>query len=273
MAAAARLRHATRHVSHGASSRRVTTIGESRGCNGRAAEDAERNEPGGGKKDPWNSGGSGDHEAEHAAGTAARRRAGVKPANAGLGLGLGLNLGLGLPLTRTLAEARQLAEAVTRSGCCYALTHTYLGYPLIVEARARVLNGELGPIRRVVVSYAQGWLATRLEDTGHKQADWRTNPARSGPGGSVADIGVHAFNLVEYVSKPLSHSLRLFGNMYAGELLFMLIAGLFASWVTFVPGVFVHAGWAIFHILIILLQAFIFMMLTIVYLSQAHEHH
>lgn len=115
-------------------------------------------------------------------------------------LQLGFHVLSDKPATRTLAEARQLAEAVTRSGCCYALTHTYLGYPLIVEARARVLNGELGPIRRVVVSYAQGWLATRLEGTGHKQADWRTNPARSGPGGSVADIGVHAFNLVEYVT-------------------------------------------------------------------------
>ncbi|NOT87385.1 MAG: F0F1 ATP synthase subunit A [Lysobacter sp.] len=80
-------------------------------------------------------------------------------------------------------------------------------------------------------------------------------------------------NLVEYLSKPVSLGMRLFGNMYAGELLFMLIAGLFASWATFVPGVFVHAGWAIFHILIILLQAFIFMVLTVVYLAMAHEHH
>ena len=80
-------------------------------------------------------------------------------------------------------------------------------------------------------------------------------------------------NLVEYLSKPVSLGMRLFGNMYAGELLFMLIAGLFASWATFVPGVFIHAGWAIFHILIILLQAFIFMVLTVVYLAMAHEHH
>jgi len=80
-------------------------------------------------------------------------------------------------------------------------------------------------------------------------------------------------NVVEYLSKPVSLGMRLFGNMYAGELLFMLIAGLFASWVTFVPGVFLNAGWAIFHILIILLQAFIFMVLTVVYLAMAHEHH
>ena len=80
-------------------------------------------------------------------------------------------------------------------------------------------------------------------------------------------------NVVEYLSKPVSLAMRLFGNMYAGELIFMLIAGLFASWVTFVPGVLLNAGWAIFHILIILLQAFIFMVLTVVYLAMAHEHH
>lgn len=82
------------------------------------------------------------------------------------------------------------------------------------------------------------------------------------------------FNLVEYVSKPLSHSLRLFGNMYAGEILFLLLwmwaatglAGVFFSF-------WLGLGWAIFHILIVLLQAYIFMMLTVVYISMAHEHH
>ena len=82
------------------------------------------------------------------------------------------------------------------------------------------------------------------------------------------------FNLVEYVSKPLSHSLRLFGNMYAGEILFLLLwmwaaTGLVGTFFGFVLGL----GWAIFHILIVLLQAYIFMMLTIVYISMAHEHH
>ena len=80
-------------------------------------------------------------------------------------------------------------------------------------------------------------------------------------------------NLVEYLSKPVSLGMRLFGNMYAGELVFMLIAGLFASWITFIPGVIFNTAWAIFHILIILLQAFIFMVLTVVYISMAHEHH
>ncbi len=80
-------------------------------------------------------------------------------------------------------------------------------------------------------------------------------------------------NLVEYLSKPVSLSMRLFGNMYAGELVFMLIAGLLASWITFVPGVLAGAAWGVFHILIILLQAFIFMVLSVVYISMAHEHH
>jgi len=82
------------------------------------------------------------------------------------------------------------------------------------------------------------------------------------------------FNLIEYISKPLSHSLRLYGNMYAGEIIFLLI-GLWAA--TGLTGVIVggvlHLGWAIFHILIVVLQAYIFMMLTVVYIAMAHEHH
>ena len=82
------------------------------------------------------------------------------------------------------------------------------------------------------------------------------------------------FNLVEYVSKPLSHSLRLFGNMYAGEILFLLLwmwaaTGLAGT----IFGSILGLGWAIFHILIVLLQAYIFMMLTVVYISMAYEHH
>jgi F-type H+-transporting ATPase subunit a len=81
-------------------------------------------------------------------------------------------------------------------------------------------------------------------------------------------------NIVEYFSKPLSHSLRLFGNMYAGEIIFMLL-GLWAA--TGIAGTFfgsiLHVGWAIFHILIVVLQAYIFMMLTVVYLAMAHESH
>ena len=82
------------------------------------------------------------------------------------------------------------------------------------------------------------------------------------------------FNMIEYISKPLSHSLRLYGNMYAGEIIFLLL-GVFASTgvVGMLLGGVLGAGWAIFHILIVALQAFIFMMLTVVYLSMAHESH
>jgi len=104
------------------------------------------------------------------------------------------------PATRTLAEAQALAEAVKRSNRLYALTHTYLGYPLVAEARARVTGGEIGIVRRVQVEYPQGWLATPLESAGNRQAQWRTDPQRAGVGGSVGDIGVHAFNLAEYVT-------------------------------------------------------------------------
>jgi F-type H+-transporting ATPase subunit a len=82
------------------------------------------------------------------------------------------------------------------------------------------------------------------------------------------------FNLVEYISKPLSHSLRLYGNMYAGEIIFLLIAMLASVGLAGTAfGVFLNLGWAIFHILIVVLQAYIFMMLTVVYIAMAHEHH
>ena len=102
-----------------------------------------------------------------------------------------------------------------------------------------------------------------------------TAPFHAHGAGAKAALALPNFglNLVEYLSKPVSLAMRLFGNMYGGELVFMLIAGLAASWVTFVPGVLFNAAWAIFHILIILLQAFIFMVLTVVYLAMAHEHH
>ncbi len=95
-----------------------------------------------------------------------------------------------------------------------------------------------------------------------------------GMGGKIALVIPNlVLNLVEYLSKPVSLAMRLFGNMYGGELVFMLIAGLFSSWLFFLPGVLFGAAWAVFHILIILLQAYIFMMLTVVYISMAHDHH
>lgn len=82
------------------------------------------------------------------------------------------------------------------------------------------------------------------------------------------------FNCVEYVSKTLSHSLRLFGNMYAGELIFLLLGMLGASGIIgMLGGAILHLGWSIFHVLIVVLQAYIFMMLAVVYVAMAHEHH
>jgi len=104
------------------------------------------------------------------------------------------------PATRTLAEARTIAAAVARSKRCYALTHTYLGYPLVTEARLRVLSGDVGKVHRVQVDYPQGWLTTAQETSGNRQAEWRTDPQRAGVAGCVGDIGVHAFNLAEYIT-------------------------------------------------------------------------
>jgi predicted dehydrogenase len=104
------------------------------------------------------------------------------------------------PATADLAEAQTLADVVKRTGLLYGLTYTYTGYPLVREARAMVRSGKLGNIRKAVVQYSQGWLSTQLEATGHKQAAWRSDPAQSGMGGAIGDIGVHAFQLLEYVS-------------------------------------------------------------------------
>ena len=101
------------------------------------------------------------------------------------------------PLTATLAEAKRLAKAAEASGVVFALTHNYTGYPMIRQARAMAEAGELGDIRLVQVEYAQDWLA---EPVANKQADWRTDPARSGAGGSTGDIGTHAFNLAGFVT-------------------------------------------------------------------------
>ena len=104
------------------------------------------------------------------------------------------------PLTATLPEAKRLAKAAEASGVVFALTHNYTGYPMIRQAAAMVRNGDLGEIRVVQVEYAQDWLAEPIEQTGQKQADWRTDPARTGAGGSTGDIGTHAFNLAAFVT-------------------------------------------------------------------------
>jgi predicted dehydrogenase len=104
------------------------------------------------------------------------------------------------PLTTTLEDALSLAAMVKRTGLVFGLTHNYTGHPMVRQAREMVLAGEVGPIRIVQVEYVQDWLSTPLEKTGHKQAEWRTDPARSGPAGSLGDIGTHAFNLACFVT-------------------------------------------------------------------------
>ncbi|MFD1949789.1 Gfo/Idh/MocA family protein [Sphingomonas arantia] len=101
------------------------------------------------------------------------------------------------PATATLAEAHELAALVAAADVPYGLTYTYSGYPMVREARARVAAGALGTLRRIVVEYPQGWLATGAQG---KQAEWRVDPARAGDGGCIADIGVHALHLAEFVS-------------------------------------------------------------------------
>jgi predicted dehydrogenase len=102
------------------------------------------------------------------------------------------------PLTATLAEARRMVQAAERSDALFVLTHNYTGYPLVRQARDMVAAGALGQIRVVQIEYAQDWLAEPPAD--NKQAAWRTDPARAGPGGATGDIGTHAFQLARFVT-------------------------------------------------------------------------
>jgi predicted dehydrogenase len=104
------------------------------------------------------------------------------------------------PLTTTLEQALRLRDKVRASGLIFAVTYNYTGYPLVRHARAMVEGGELGAVRIVQVEYPQDWLAGPLEATGQKQADWRTDPDRSGAGGCIGDIGTHAWQLAHFVS-------------------------------------------------------------------------
>ena len=104
------------------------------------------------------------------------------------------------PLCFDMEEALHLQKLVKETGLLFALTHNYTGYPMVKQARAMVKNGDIGQVRKVVVEYPQGWLSTKLEDSGQKQADWRTDPKRSGVAGAMGDIGTHAENLAEYIT-------------------------------------------------------------------------
>ncbi len=111
----------------------------------------------------------------------------------------GLHVMSDKPATLDLAQAHELAGVVAASGRLYGLTHTYTGYPMVREAREIVRRGDLGAVRKIVVEYSQGWLSRPIEQGGDKQAGWRADPAQSGVGGCIGDIGTHAFNLAEFI--------------------------------------------------------------------------
>jgi predicted dehydrogenase len=117
-----------------------------------------------------------------------------------LALEKGFHVVLDKPMTFTLAEALQLQKKVKETGLLFCLTHTYSGYPMVKQARQMVKAGDFGKIRKVYVEYPQGWLSRLSEKDGSKQAEWRTDPARSGKSGAMGDIGTHAAHLAEYIS-------------------------------------------------------------------------
>ncbi|MEO7314541.1 MAG: Gfo/Idh/MocA family oxidoreductase, partial [Ginsengibacter sp.] len=104
------------------------------------------------------------------------------------------------PMTLTLEEAKKLQQKVEETGLLLCLTHTYSGYPMVKQARQMVANGDLGKIRKIMVEYIQGWLSEPSEKEGNAQAEWRTDPKRSGIAGAMGDIGTHAAHLAEYIS-------------------------------------------------------------------------
>ena len=114
--------------------------------------------------------------------------------------GAGIHVICDKPLTHTVAEARELVNIVRNRRIVFAVTYNYGGYPMVKQARAMVRSGALGAIRKVIVEYRQGWLASKLEMTDHKQAVWRTNPVHAGLGGAIGDIGSHAEQLMSYVT-------------------------------------------------------------------------
>lgn len=104
------------------------------------------------------------------------------------------------PVTLNTAEAEEITSLVEQTGLIFCLTHNYTGYPMVKEARYMIESGAIGKVRKVIVEYPQGWLATLVEVTGNKQAAWRTDPSKSGAAGGLGDIGTHAENLAEYIT-------------------------------------------------------------------------
>jgi predicted dehydrogenase len=112
----------------------------------------------------------------------------------------GFNVMCDKPLTFDLTQAEELAKVVAKTGIVFGVTHNYTGYPLVRQARDMVHAGELGEINAIRAFYVQGWLRTLLEQTGQKQAGWRTDPKRSGAAGCFGDIGTHAYNLGRFIT-------------------------------------------------------------------------
>ena len=104
------------------------------------------------------------------------------------------------PMTMTVDEAEELCRLVKKHDTIFALTHNYTGYPMVKQARKLIADGKLGTVRKIVVEYPQGWLATFLEGEGAKQAVWRTDPKQAGVSSAVGDIGSHAENLARYIT-------------------------------------------------------------------------
>ncbi len=105
------------------------------------------------------------------------------------------------PAGVSLMETKQLASELADSSSLYGLAHTYLGYPMVWQARELVKSGALGALRKIFVEYPQGWLSDDLEGRNNKQASWRSDPTQAGPSGCMADIGTHAFGLAEFISQ------------------------------------------------------------------------
>jgi predicted dehydrogenase len=117
-----------------------------------------------------------------------------------MALDKGFHLVIEKPITISLEEAKKLKDKLDASGLMLCLTHTYTGYPMVKQAKSMVDNNAIGAIRKIYVSYCQGWLSKLSEREGNAQAVWRTDPKKSGKSGVMGDIGTHAFNLAEYIS-------------------------------------------------------------------------
>ena len=112
----------------------------------------------------------------------------------------GINIICDKPLAYSSKEANSLKDLVENKKLIFALTHNYTGYPMVRHARSLIKEGDLGTLRVIQAEYPQDWLTTKAEDTGLKQAEWRTDPKRSGVGGCIGDIGTHAFNLIRFIT-------------------------------------------------------------------------